>query len=139
MITKEKITAFTNLLNEDIIDAKEFALIISVIADDSSADLVQEDKTMISIKRIVDVVAEHYNITPEQIISKNRSSAILTPRQVAIYLCSTLTNSSLQAIGMYMGGRDHSTVLHCINRIEDRIASEDFFAAEVQRIIEKIA
>ena len=60
-------------------------------------------------------------------ISKNRSSEIARPRQIAMYLCKNMTNSSLEMIGAILGGRDHSTIIHGIRKItEDYEKNEDF-------------
>ncbi len=87
---------------------------------------------------IIEVVAEHFNITVDQMASKNRSSNVVRPRQIAMYLCNTMTDSSLQAIGILLGGRDHSTIIHGANKIEDEIKKDDSTKNLVETIKKKI-
>ena len=87
---------------------------------------------------IIEVVAEHFNITVDQMASKNRSSSVVRPRQIAMYLCNTMTDSSLQAIGLLLGGRDHSTIIHGANKIEEEIDKDDNTKNLVETIKKKI-
>ena len=66
---------------------------------------------------IISVVAEHFSITPEEIISKRRNSEYVLPRQICMYLCRILTPDSLQSIGKSLGKKDHTTVIHGIDKI----------------------
>ena len=87
---------------------------------------------------IIEVVSEHFNITVDQMASKNRSSSVVRPRQIAMYLCNTMTDSSLQAIGLLLGGRDHSTIIHGANKIEDEIDKDENTRNLVETIKKKI-
>lgn len=71
-----------------------------------------------AIARIQRVVAHHYGIPLREMTSDRRFRAVARPRQVAMYLCRSLTPHSLPAIGLHFGGRDHTTVLHAIRTIE---------------------
>jgi chromosomal replication initiator protein len=64
-------------------------------------------------------VAEYYQIRLNEIKSKNNSKSIALPRQVAMYLCKSLTSSSLPEIGKSFGGKHHSTVIHSIRKVEE--------------------
>ncbi|MCI8959673.1 MAG: chromosomal replication initiator protein DnaA [Lachnospiraceae bacterium] len=66
---------------------------------------------------IIQIVAEHYDLTPLDLLSQKRNKEIAYPRQIAMYLCRGMTASSLQEIGKAMGGRDHSTIVHGIDKI----------------------
>ena len=70
------------------------------------------------IAKIQKTVAEFFQISTEDIRSKKRSSNIAFPRQIAMYLCRNLTNESFPKIGMEFGGKDHSTVMHSVEKIE---------------------
>ncbi len=83
---------------------------------------------------IIEVVCEHFHISPEQMISKNRSANISHPRQIAMYLCNELTSDTYKSIGNYLGGKDHATVLHGIKKIRDEMESD----AELRGIVETI-
>ena len=69
---------------------------------------------------------------------KNRSNNVARPRQIAMYLCNTMTDSSLQAIGVLLGGRDHSTIIHGANKIEEEINKDDSTKSLVETIKKKI-
>lgn len=83
--------------------------------------LQQEQKLMVSVKRIQKVVAGHYEIKIEDMKSKRRPEYIAFPRQIAMYLSRDLTDLSLNAIGEEFGGRDHGTVLHAYRLVKDRM------------------
>jgi len=87
---------------------------------------------------IIEVVAEHFNTTVDQMASKNRSSQVVRPRQIAMYLCNNMTDTSLQAIGTLLGGRDHSTIIHGANKIEEEINSDESTRNLVETIKKKI-
>ncbi len=103
------------------------------------ADIVNPDvKREITIQLIVETVAEYYNITLEQMMSKKRTSDIARPRMIAMYLAKNMTDSSLDAIGASLGGRDHSTVIHGVNKINDDIMNSDEFRQQIDSIKRKI-
>ena len=95
-------------------------------------------KREITPQLIIEVVAEHFNITVDQMASKNRSSQVVRPRQIAMYLCNTMTDNSLQSIGMLLGGRDHSTIIHGANKIEEEIEKDENTRNLVETIKKKI-
>ncbi len=86
------------------------------------------------VHRIQKVVAECFQITVEDIRSKKRSANIAFPRQIAMYLCRTLTNESFPKIGTEFGGKDHSTVMHSVEKIENEIKVNK----DLEKIIEKL-
>ena len=89
------------------------------LAEEALKDLISpDDKKQVTPELIIDVVAEHYNITSADIYSINKSRNIAFPRQVAMYFCRKLTDNSLAEIGKLLGNRDHTTVLHGIDKVE---------------------
>ncbi len=86
------------------------------------------------VRRIQKVVSEYFQISMEDIRSKKRSSNIAFPRQIAMYLCRKMTNESFPKIGTEFGGKDHSTVMHSVDKIEKEIATNK----ELFNIIEKL-
>ena len=78
-------------------------------------------KKQITPQLIIDVVAEHFGISSADIVSKRRNSEFVLPRQICMYLCRTLTTESLQSIGKALGKKDHTTVIHGVERITDEI------------------
>ncbi len=83
------------------------------------------------IVQIQKVVATHYKIRMTDICSARRTANIVRPRQVAMYLCRTLTNKSYPEIGRRFGGRDHTTALHAFNKINNLLQRMPELEAEV--------
>lgn len=77
-----------------------------------------EENKPITVESIIDVVAEHYNISSSDIIGPKRSKDIAFPRQVCMYICRMETNISLESIGQTLGNRDHTTIMHGTEKIE---------------------
>ena len=86
------------------------------------------------IHRIQKIVSEYFQISVEDIRSKKRSSNISFPRQIAMYLCRTMTSESFPKIGTEFGGKDHSTVMHSVEKIEKEIKVNK----DLSNIIEKL-
>jgi chromosomal replication initiator protein len=80
-----------------------------------------ETKPSITVETIIRTVSIYFNISTDDLKGKKRIKAIVTPRQVAMYLCRILTNSSLPKIGAAFGGKDHTTVIHAYDKINDAI------------------
>ena len=112
-----KIIAYANLEKREInLDLAE-----QVLRDIISPN----EKKVITPQFIIDTVAEHFDITPSDIIGSKRSSKIVYPRQIAMYLCREMLESPLTSIGKYMGDRDHTTVMHGIEKIEKELKNND--------------
>lgn len=95
-------------------------VITTEIAERELKDYISRSQTkVINADIIRDMVAEHFNISKDDIISSKKSKNIAFPRQIFMYLCRTMTSMSLDEIGAYLGGKDHSTVLYGCNKIED--------------------
>lgn len=88
-------------------------------------------KTNINYNTIMKVVARYYDISPEMLTTHKRSRDIAHPRQVAMYLCRELTDMSLPKIGQVFGGRDHTTVMHACEKIQEAIEQ----SSELRRTI----
>ena len=86
------------------------------------------------VHRIQKIVSEYFQITVEDIRSKKRSSNISFPRQIAMYLCRNMTNESFPKIGTEFGGKDHSTVMHSVEKIEQEIKINP----DLAKIIDKL-
>ena len=83
-------------------------------------DIISPNITrQITPQLIISVVAEHFGITADDITSKRRNSEFVLPRQICMYLCRKLTDESLQNIGKSLGKKDHTTVIHGIDKITD--------------------
>lgn len=95
-------------------------------------------KKTITPELILNVVAEHYAITSDQIRSKIKSRAIAYPRQVVMYLCRELTPLSFDEIGTLIGDRDHSTVHYAYNKVAEDILKDDSIAHTIEVLKRKI-
>lgn len=90
------------------------------------------------IHRIQKIVSEYFQITVEDIRSKKRSSNISFPRQIAMYLCRQMTSESFPKIGTEFGGKDHSTVMHSVEKIEQEIKVNPDLAKIIDKLKEDI-
>ncbi|EYS90911.1 chromosomal replication initiator protein dnaA [Bartonella bacilliformis str. Heidi Mejia] len=86
----------------------------------------------IRIEEIQRTVARHYNVSKQDLLSNRRTRTIVKPRQVAMYLAKVLTPRSLPEIGRRFGGRDHTTVLHAVRKIEDLVCDDQTLAKELE-------
>ncbi|MDR6755036.1 chromosomal replication initiator protein [Mycoplana sp. BE70] len=86
----------------------------------------------VRIEDIQRVVAKHYNVSRQELVSSRRTRVVVMPRQIAMYLSKTLTPRSFPEIGRRFGGRDHTTVLHAVRKIEDLIAGDTKLSHEIE-------
>lgn len=82
-------------------------------------NVIEQDVTVVTIETIQKFVADYYQLRASELKSKNNSKSIALPRQIAMYLCKSLTPASLPEIGRSFGGKHHSTVIHSIRKVED--------------------
>ncbi len=120
-----RIYAYASLTNK-----KEVSL---ELAQEALKNLISKNKKA-SISDIKEVVANYYNLTIDDIISKRKTKNIAYPRQIAMYISRKLTDLSLPKIGDEFGGRDHSTVLHACNKIDEDMENSQ----EVKKNIEDL-
>jgi chromosomal replication initiator protein len=103
------------------------------IAEMAIADLVgTREPRRIRIEDIQKVVAGHFNVSKHDLLSARRTRAIVRPRQIAMYLAKTMTPRSFPEIGKRFGGRDHTTVLHAVRKVEELAAADDALAQEIE-------
>lgn len=102
------------------------------LTQDCLADVLRASERKISIEEIQRKVSEHYNIRLSDMIGPKRLRSYARPRQVAMYLCKQLTSRSLPEIGRRFGGRDHTTVMHGVKRIEELQVSDAQIAEDVE-------
>lgn len=125
-----KIIAFAKLNKVDLtIESAEEAL----------KDVIYPNKPKeITPTLIINVVAEHFGVKPEDITSKKRNSEFVQPRQVVMYLCRELTDTSLINVGKILGKKDHTTVMHGVKKIEAEIKTNEELKNKIDIIIKKI-
>jgi chromosomal replication initiator protein len=95
-------------------------------------DLLRANDRRVTIEEIQKRVAEHYSIRLADMHSPRRARAVARPRQVAMYLAKQLTSRSLPEIGRKFGGRDHTTVMHAVRKIEELRASDQSFSEDIE-------
>jgi chromosomal replication initiator protein len=102
------------------------------LTQDCLADILRASERKITVEEIQRRVAEHYNIRLSDMIGPKRLRTYARPRQVAMYLCKQLTSRSLPEIGRRFGGRDHTTVMHGVRRIEELKVSDGQIAEDLE-------
>ena len=128
-------STFTNILN-----------ISQFMGTDITPELVRERanylfkdaNTSIDIEGIKKIVCEYYGISTRDIESKKRSRDIAYPRQIAVFLSRELTDLSFPSIGEYFGGRDHTTMMHAYNKINEELQNNESTKHNVNELINKI-
>ena len=124
-----KVQAFANLSGERITPS---------LASQALKGLHRVAKNEISIAKIQKQVADFYNITQGDILGKKRVKQIVMPRQIAMYLSRELTDSSLPKIGNEFGGKDHTTVLHAIDKIEAELKKDTDLQNDITKLKAKL-
>lgn len=98
-------------------------------------------KTIVSknkMDQVIQIVCDHYNLTNEELLSKKRSNEIAIPRQIAMYICRTYLDENLTKIGIQFGGKNHTTVMHAVDKIKKEILKDDVLNNEIQKMINEI-
>lgn len=98
-------------------------------------------KTIISknkVEQVQQIVANHYNITVEDLKSKRRMATIAFPRQVAMYICRVNLEESFPKIGIEFGGKDHTTVMHSVDKIKKQMKKQPELKDEIDKLVAKI-
>lgn len=91
-----------------------------------------------SVEAIQNIVSGYYGISPAELTGKNRSRNLVQARQISMYLCRELTDETLMSIGLYFGGRDHSTVLHSCKKVESMIKQKTDIYRQVSELTNMI-
>lgn len=107
-------------------------------AQDVLGDVLRSYERRITIDEIQRKVAEHFSLRLQDMHSSRRSRNVARPRQIAMYLCKKLTPRSLPEIGRKFGGRDHTTVMHAVRKVEELISEDISFADEVKQLTRKL-
>ncbi len=102
------------------------------LAQDCLADILRATDRKITVEEIQRKVSDHYNIRLSDLIGPKRLRTFARPRQIAMYLCKQLTSRSLPEIGRRFGGRDHTTVIHGVRRIEELKAKDSQIAEDLE-------
>jgi chromosomal replication initiator protein len=106
------------------------------LAQDVLRNVLDHDEKAVTIEQIQKFVAEYYQLKLADLKSRNNSKSVAMPRQVAMYLCKSLTHASLPEIGRSFGGKHHSTVIHSIRKVEDLRKKERDFNSLINNLLE---
>ena len=126
-----RILAFQQFNNQPI----TFDLASMVLRDAAAQGT---DPGRIKIDDILKVVGRHYNVSKNDLLSPRRARSVVVPRQIGMYLAKKLTSRSLPEIGRRFGGRDHSTVLHAVRKIDELMRADEKLAKDLAALIKLI-
>ncbi len=102
------------------------------MAQECLADTLRASDRKVTVDEIIRKVADHYNLRITDMLSPRRARAVARPRQIAMFLAKTLTAKSLPEIGRRFGGRDHTTVLHALRKIEELRLTDSHLAEDLE-------
>jgi chromosomal replication initiator protein len=108
------------------------------LAQEVLRNVIDHDEKAVTIEQIQKYVADYYHLKLHELKSRNNSKSVAMPRQVAMYLCKSLTHASLPEIGRSFGGKHHSTVIHSIKKVEDMRKKSGDFDKQVTNLLESI-
>ena len=126
-----RIFAYATIMNGSDITLD---LAVEALKDYFVKSIISKNK----IEQVQQLVASNYNITVEDLKSKKRAASISVPRQVGMYICRTYLEESLPKIGMEFGGKDHTTVMHSVEKIKREIKNDSNLEKVIQKIISQI-
>ena len=108
-------------------------LITVPLAEKTLGDLIRSrEARRVRIEDILKIVSRHYKVPRNELLSARRSRDVVRPRQIAMFLAKALTSRSLPEIGRRFGGRDHTTVLHSVRKVEQMIKDDVELAQEIE-------
>ena len=125
-----KVIAYSRLNNVEITLDNVKEALKDIISPDASRQVTPQ--------LIINIVAEHFGIKPEDIVSKRRNSEFVLPRQICMYLCRMLLDESLQSIAKSLNKKDHTTVIHGIDKITEDIKTNEELKNRIDVIMKKI-
>ena len=126
-----RVFAYATIMNDEAITLD---LAIEALKDFFQIRIVAKNK----IDQVIQLVSDNYNITPEDLTSKKKTNNIAIPRQIAMYICRVYLEENLTKIGIEFGGKNHTTVMHAVDKIKDEILKDEALSNEIQKIINKI-
>lgn len=126
-----RVVAYATMMNGSDISLD---LAIEALKDYFVKSVISKNK----IDQVVQLVASSYNISVEELKSKRRAANIAFPRQIAMYICRTYLEESLPKIGIEFGGKDHTTVMHSVDKIKKQLKTDHKLNIEINKIISQI-
>ncbi|MDE6567005.1 MAG: chromosomal replication initiator protein DnaA [Lachnospiraceae bacterium] len=129
--------ALNKVLANARLNKKELTL---ALAEDALKDIIYPDQIReVTPNLIVDVVSEHFNVSKEDITSKRRNSEYVLPRQIIMYLCRTMTTASLQNVAALLSKKDHTTVIHGVEKITELMQTDEDLRNKIETIKKKLS
>ena len=126
-----RVFAFATMMNGSEINIE---LTIDALKDYFVKTVVSKNK----MDQVLQIVCDHYNLTKEELLSKKRSNEVAIPRQIAMYICRIYLDENLTKIGIQFGGKNHTTVMHAVDKIKKEILKDDSLNNEIQKMIQEI-
>ena len=126
-----RVFAYATMMNGSDITIE---LTIDALKDYFVKTIVSKNK----MDQVVQIVCEHYNLTQEELLSKKRSNDIAIPRMIAMYICRIYLDENLTKIGIQFGGKNHTTVMHAVDKIKNEILKDDHLNGEIQKMVNEI-
>ncbi|MCC5921209.1 MAG: chromosomal replication initiator protein DnaA [Cyclobacteriaceae bacterium] len=108
------------------------------LAKQTLKNIVKEIDTEVDIDFIQKTVADYFKLKVDDLVAKTRKKEMVKARQIAMYFCKSLTDHSLKSIGFNFGGRDHTTVIHSVQSVEDQMVTNNTYKAHVDEIKKKL-
>ena len=126
-----RVFAYATMMNGSSITLD---LAIEALKDYFVKTIVSQNK----MDQILQIVCDHYNLTQEEILSKKRSNEIAVPRMIAMYMCRVYLDENLTKIGIKFGGKNHTTVMHAVDKIKKEIIKNENLNNEILKMVDKI-
>lgn len=129
--TINRVIAYSTIMNEKVINVE---VATEALKDFFKTTIISKNK----VEQVQELIANNYNITVEDLKSKKRTANIAIPRQVAMYICRIVLGETLPKIGLAFGGKDHTTVMHSVDKIKKEIANNSQLESEINKIVSKL-
>lgn len=126
-----RVLAYATIMNGSDITLD---LALEALRDFIGKNVISRNK----IEQVQKIVATKYNLTLEDIKGKKRNANITMPRQIAMYICRNVLNEPLMKIGIEFGGKDHTTVMHSVNKIEKELKTDSKLEMEINSIVNNL-
>ena len=126
-----RVFAYATIMNGSEINLN---LAVDALKDYFVKTIVAQNK----IDQVIQLVGDHYNISVDDLKSKKRTNKIAIPRMIAMYICRIYLNENLVKIGLEFGGKNHTTVMHAVDKIKKEIINKEDLSNEIQKIVDKI-
>jgi chromosomal replication initiator protein len=126
-----RVVAYATMMSGSFIDLN---LAKEALKESFNKGLISKNK----VDKVQQIVANHYKISMEELKGKKRTSNVATARQIAMYICRTYLDESFPKIGIEFGGKDHSTVIHSVDKIKNELKNNIQLEKEIQKLISEI-